>query len=149
MSSSNRTVVLGPGEGKTVSVMGDQLIYKVVSADTRGAYGLVELVIEAHGPPPHVHRNEDEGFYVLEGELDIQVGERKVRATTGSFVFGPRGVVHTYSKVGVGPAKLLEIFSPAGFEHFFEEIDGSHDIDQIKSVAEKYNMEIVGPPLGA
>ena len=114
MSSSNRTVVFGPGEGKTVMVAGDPLTYKVVSADTGSAYSFVELTIGVHGPPSHIHRNVDEGFYVLEGELDIQIGERTVHASAGSFVFGPRGVVHTYSKVGAGPAKLLEIFSPGG-----------------------------------
>ena len=137
--------MLGPGQGNTVMVAGDPFTFKAVSRDPDGAYSLVEVAVSVHGPPPHIHRNEDEGFYVVEGEFDTQLGERTIRADAGSFVFGSRGVVHSYSKVGAGPAKLLEIFSPAGFEHFLEEIAGLSDLDEIRTVAQKYNMKIASP----
>lgn len=146
MPQPNRVFARAPGEGKTVQVMGEPYIYKATGSDTGGAYSIVEVTVSVHGPPPHIHHNEDEAFYVVEGELDFQVGERTVRALAGSLVFGPKGVMHGYSKVGPGPAKLLEIFSPPGFERFFEEIAGLSDIDQIKGIAEKYNLEFPGPP---
>ena len=142
MTSEGRSIVLGPGEGKTVSVFGDPFTYKVVDQDTNGAYSLVEVTVAVHAPPTHTHNNEDEGFYVVEGELEVRVGDRTVRGTAGAFVFGPKGIAHSYSNVGAGPAKLLEIFSPAGFEHFFEEIAGLSDIDQINAIAQRYNVEI-------
>ena len=145
MPTADRTIILGPGEGKTVSVFGDPFTYKVASHDTNNAYSIVEVTVSVHTPPPHPHHNEDEGFYVLEGELEVRVGDRTVRAPAGSFVLGPKGVVHGYSKVGLGPAKLLEIFSPAGFEHFFEEISGLSDPDRINAIAQRYNVEIAWP----
>ena len=85
-------------------------------------------------------------FYVLEGELNIRVGERTVTATAGAFVLVPRGTVHTFANAGTASAKLLILISPAGFEQFFEEIAGPPDLAKIMALAPKYHLEIVGPP---
>ena len=83
------------------------------------------------GPPQHIHNAEEEAFYVLEGDVNIQIGN-----------------------AGSTPAKLLVIFSPPGFEQFFVEVVGDEEIDTATFVergmaaAQKYNLEIVGPPLG-
>ena len=69
-----------------------------------------------------------------------------MRAKPGSLVFGPKGVPHHYTKLSTGPGKLLEIFSPAGFERCFEEKDGLTDVDQMRAIAAKYGMEMLGPP---
>src|SRR5215208_4930908 len=73
------------------------------------------------GPLPHLHRDHEEAFYVLEGELTVRVGARKITAPEGSFVVIPRGVVHQPSNPGTEPTRVLLIFSPAGMDHFFEE----------------------------
>ena len=105
------------------------------------------------GPPQHIHKAEDEAFYVLEGEVAVLLGERTIRATAGSFVLIPRGTVHAFSRIGQEPAKLLAIFSPPGFERFFEDAvdldvtDTDAYLAKANALAEKYNMEIVGPPL--
>ena len=70
---------------------------------------------------PHLHRNHEETFYVLEGELTVRVGERTFTAPVGSFVVVPRGVVHQPSNPGTEPTRVLLIFSPAGMDHFFDE----------------------------
>lgn len=145
MSFSHGAIVLGAGEGKTISVLGNPYTYKAVKEETRGAYALIEHTVAGDGPPPHFHTAEEEAFYVLEGELNVLVGDRTVTATTGAFVLVPRGMVHTYSKAGTASAKLLVIISPAGFEKFFEEIAGPPDLEKIKALAPKYNLEIVGP----
>lgn len=146
MSFSDGSIVLGPGEGRTIPVLGDSYTYKVVSGDTRGAYSLVEITVMGDGPPLHIHKTEEEAFYIIEGELTVRVGERTVKGTAGSFVLVPRGVVHTFSKAGTPTAKVLVLISPAGFDQFFEEIAGPPDIDKIKALARKYNLEIVEPP---
>lgn len=145
MSFDNRTVISGTGEGKAFSVLGDLYRQKAGKEETGGAYSLIEAMVTGDGPPPHIHTAEEEAFYVVEGELDVLVGERTVKATAGSFVLVPRGTVHTFSKKGAA-AKLLIIISPAGFEKFFEEISGSHDLEKIMALAPKYNLKIVGPP---
>jgi quercetin dioxygenase-like cupin family protein len=121
-------------------------IYKAVGGDTGGNYSLIECTIMGEGPPPHIHQAEEEAFYVLEGEVNVQLGDTMVRGTAGSFVLVPRGTVHTFSKVGDEPAKILVIISPAGLEQFFTEIDGVTDVDKILTLAPKYNLEIMGPP---
>lgn len=110
-------IVLGPGEGKTISVLGDRITYKAVGRDTGGRYGLVEGRLRrellAPGPPPHVHESEEEAFYVVEGELKVQIGERTLQAHAGTFAL-PRGTVHTFSNPAPRPARALVIVSPAG-----------------------------------
>ena len=133
---------LGPGEGKALPV--PRHLIKATKEDTGGAYSLLEVVIAGDGPPQHIHKAEEEAFYVLEGEVNIKIGEQTIRGTVGSFVLIPRGTVHTFWNAGPTHAKLLAIFSPPGFEQFFFDDVGDEEID----VAEKYNLEVVGPPLG-
>jgi len=149
------TIVLQPGEGKTVSVLGDQYTYKAVGEQTGGAYGLVVTTAPpgSSGPPPHLHRTEDEALYVLEGELTLMIGDRTRIAPAGSFAFIPRGAVHAFSNPGSDVAKALVIISPAGFEQAFQEFsqipprgDGSPDVERLVATAEKYHCQIIGPP---
>ena len=113
------------------------LTYKAAKEDTGGAYALIEGTVVGGGPPPHIHTTEEEAFYVLEGELNVLVGERTVTATAGAFVLVPRGTVHTFSTAGTASAKLLILISPAGFEQFFEEIAGPPDLAKIMALAPK------------
>ena len=153
MSNNDRDLVVGPGEGKTAPVPGHKITQKVVGADTGGAYSLLEVEITGDGPPQHIHKTEDEAFYVLEGEVKFLLGETTSIAKAGSFVLVPKGTVHAWCRAGQEPAKVLSIFSPPGFEQFFDEAVGLDVTDtetyiaKAKQLAEKYNMEIVGPPL--
>ena len=155
MSANGGNLVLGPGEGRMVPVPGHRVTHKISGEDTDGRYSLLEVELDGDGPPQHLHKNEDEAFYVLEGEIKFLLGERTVIAKAGSFVRIPRGTVHTYCRAEKKPAKLLAIFSPAGFEKFLDEAvdldvtDTEAYVAKGKALAEKYNMEIVGPPLDA
>jgi quercetin dioxygenase-like cupin family protein len=88
---------------------------------TGGRFAVVEhpLRPRALASPVHTHRDEDEYSYVLEGRVGIQLGERVLVAGPGDLVAKPRGVPHAFWNAGDGPARLLEIISPAGFEHYF------------------------------
>ncbi len=155
MSIKDGDIVLGPGEGKIVPVPGHKITHKVFGADTHGTYSLLEVELNGDGPPQHIHKTEDEAFYVLEGEINVLVGERNFKAKVGTFVLIPRGTVHTFCRIEKKPAKLLAIFTPAGFEKFFDEAvdldvtDTEAYVAKAKDLAEKYNMVIVGPPLDA
>ena len=154
MSFSGGGITLGPGEGNTIEVPGQPLTYKATKEDTKGAYSLLEVTVIGDGPPQHIHKAEEEALYVLEGEVNIQIGDQIIQGTAGSFVLIPRGTVHTFQNAGSTPAKLLGIVSPPGFEQFFIEIAGEEEVDTATlaergmAAAQKYNMEIVGPPLG-
>ena len=95
MSTKDGNMVLGPGEGKMIPVPGHKITHKVSGADTDGAYSLLEVELDGDGPPQHIHKTEDEAFYVLEGEINVLLGERTIKAKAGTFVRIPRGTVHT------------------------------------------------------
>ncbi len=155
MSTKDGNMVLGPGDGKMVPVPGHKITHKVSGADIDGAYSLLEVELVGDGPPQHIHKTEDEAFYVLEGEINVLLGERTIKAKAGTFVRIPRGTVHTFCRIEKKPAKLLAIFTPAGFEKFFDEAvdldvtDTEAYVAKAKELAKKYNLEIVGPPLDA
>jgi mannose-6-phosphate isomerase-like protein (cupin superfamily) len=115
---------VGPDEGKVLpNPIGGRMMLKVRDGDTGGSFSVHDNVIPAGspGPLPHLHRDHEETFYVLEGELHVRVGERNITAPVGSFVVIPRSVVHRPSNPGKEPTRVLLIFSPSGMEHFFEE----------------------------
>jgi mannose-6-phosphate isomerase-like protein (cupin superfamily) len=147
-------ILLGSGEGKIASVLGDKYTFKAASQNTGGAYALWEIAAPAAaaGPPPHIHEREDEAFYILEGELTFQIGDRTEKAAAGTFVFAPRVIVHKFSNPGTKPAKALVIVSPAGFEDALEEMaqvaPGGYqppDMEKLLAIANRYGLKIVGP----
>ena len=124
VTTENGGLFVGPEEGKALpNPIGGGMMVKVRDGDTGGAYSILDNVIPAGspGPLPHLHRDHEETFYVLEGELTVRAGTRKITAPAGSFVVIPRGVVHQPSNPGTEPTRVLLIFSPGGMDHFFEE----------------------------
>lgn len=108
-------------EGEAYWWTGELATIKATGEQTGGHLALVEILApEGVQIPLHVHHNEDEGFWILEGELTFHLAGEPVKARVGDFVLGPRGVPHTYA-VDAGPARLLFLFTPAGFEGFIRE----------------------------
>jgi putative ABC transport system substrate-binding protein len=114
---------------------------------TGGSFGVWRYtkVLEG-GPPLHIHRAEDEFFYVLSGEFNFQLGDCIKHTPAGSFVFIPKDMVHTFQHVGHEPGVLLGSVHPGGFEGLFQGLPGA-DAETIKALFKKYNMDVVGPPL--
>jgi uncharacterized cupin superfamily protein len=102
------------------------------------------------GPPLHLHRTWDEAFYVLEGELTFLIDGRTTSAPAGSFVFVPRGILHTFWNENTEPAKQLTVFTPAGIEDYFEEVTqvmatgGDDTLEAAIALMEKHDMIV--PP---
>jgi mannose-6-phosphate isomerase-like protein (cupin superfamily) len=94
---------------------------KASAADTGGRYTLVEITAPAGLESPlHVHYREDEGFYVLEGSVTMQVGEETVELGAGRHGFGPRDIPHRFA-VGPEGARMLWVLTPGGFEDLIHE----------------------------
>ncbi len=152
------TTRVAPGEGRALWVLGDLYELKAVSEETGGAYALFETTITPGlpGPPPHIHHREDEAFYVLEGEVELNVEGNVSTAGPGTFVNVPKGTLHTFKNAGTTPARFLGMVSPAGFEGFFEEVGepatdkttppaGPPDVEKVVALAPKYGLEIPPP----
>ena len=155
MSFSDNSLVLGPNEGKLLQISDHPITFKATRNDTNGAYSLFEANLVGGGPGQHIHSDEDEALYILEGELNVKLGEEIFCVKSGSFVFLPRNVVHTFWRATEKPVKILVIISPPEFEDFFfdivgdkQEIDGEQFGERAMEIADRYNLEFVGPPLG-
>jgi quercetin dioxygenase-like cupin family protein len=162
MNSSQSTlppIALREAEGEALWFFGGLVTIKSSSETTGGRVGVTEnLSPRATGSPLHVHHNEDEWFYVIEGELTFWVGGQVVVAPAGSFVFGPRDVPHTFT-VSSDQARYLLVVEPAGFEQFVRDIGEPApelvippppteppDVAAIAAKAAEYGIEILGPP---
>jgi quercetin dioxygenase-like cupin family protein len=151
--------VLAPGEGRTVWVVGDRYPVKASGEETGGAFALIEaLVPPGGGPPPHIHRREDEAFYVLEGDLRFHVDGRDIDAGVGSWITLAKGSLHFFKNVGGRPARMLILVTPAGLERFFLEIGRAatgeggepivptaEDVGRLMAAAPSYGLEIRPP----
>ena len=144
-------------EGLPLWFLNGLMITKATGEQTGGAFSLIDNVAPSGGESPyHVHHNEDEAWYVLEGELTVYVGDEKIKAEPGTWVYGPRGVPHGFRIGGDSPARFLLLYTPAGFEQFFVEAgepareltlppEEPPNIERLMSVAPKYDIEMLGP----
>lgn len=138
-------LTVGPSEGQGVSLGAVGVVFKLSGADTGGLLSIVEHPI-APGAlvPPHVHTNEDEYSYILEGQIGVRIGEQEFTAGPGTYVRKPRGIPHTFWNAGPAPARLMEMICPAGLEHYFAELamlipaDGPPDFEKIAALQQRY-----------
>ena len=116
MGSELKPVAVGADEGEARWWFGGLAVIKATAAETGGLMSIVE-VTEPPGEeaPLHVHRREDEAFWILEGEVTFEVGGETIEAGAGDYVFGPRDIPHRYT-VGREGCRMLFILTPGGFE---------------------------------
>jgi mannose-6-phosphate isomerase-like protein (cupin superfamily) len=143
--------VLGPGEGETMTLRGNTLTIKADAAATGGAFGVLDYTAAPGfpGPPPHLHRETAEVFFVLEGVLTLRLGDDTLTLPTGGFALVPPGTVHTFSNPSDRPTRFLGLVSPGGFEQYFRDLrdafgDGPPDPAAIDEIAARYDLETVG-----
>lgn len=111
--------------------------------DSNERFALIEVIADPGDMPPlHVHRRDDETFYVLEGGLTVWVGDEVVEAGPGTCVHLPRNVAHTYRTTSGGPTRWLVISSPAGFETVVEHMETA----PVGRLFVEHGIEVLGPP---
>jgi quercetin dioxygenase-like cupin family protein len=135
-------------------------LYRITAraADTGGALGLVDASLyRGFGPALHIHRHEEEAFYVIEGQIRFRVGEDTFVGGPGRWVWAPREVPHTFT-VESETARTLILFTPGGIERMFE-VGGvavgestrppaqDYDLEDTRAIAEQFGLEVVGPRL--
>ncbi len=147
-------------EGRTIAVVGDVYRFLATGEDTNGKYALWEAIVPpGGGPPPHVHSREEEGFYILEGEITVHVEDKRLMAGPGMFANLPVGSLHSFKNETDRPARMLISVAPAGLEQMFFEVGqpvpaGSttaspptkDEADKMLAVAPRYGIEIKVPP---
>jgi mannose-6-phosphate isomerase-like protein (cupin superfamily) len=127
---------------------GERLRIRVSSVQTMGAYSIIEVVADPHnGVPLHVHNKEEEHFIVLDGTLDIAVGNRRWEAAAGSCATVKRGEPHAWRNPSDTPLRMLVVFSPGNIEGLFRAAAGVDDVEEIAAIAGRYGTQLIGPPL--
>jgi quercetin dioxygenase-like cupin family protein len=152
-------VVVHADEGDHFWHANSLITIKARAADTGGSLGVVEgIVPPGMSPPLHIHHDEDEAVYILEGSVTIVCGAQTHRAEVGSFVFLPHGVAHTFRVEGDRPARVLAFCLPGGFEEFFVATGEpaseprlpeptEPDLAQYDAAHARHHIEVIGPPL--
>lgn len=153
----SKILALAQNEGPAFWFLNQLAVIKVASNQTDNAYCLVEMVSPVGtGSPIHVHRNEDETFYVLDGRLEFISGAERIHCGLGSSIFLPRNIPHGFRVVGGSPAKYLVLATPGGFDRFIMEagqpatsmtlpVPAPLDLDKLVALAAKFRIEILGP----
>lgn len=146
--------------GQAIWFLGALATIKADASQTGNAYELQEQVVApGREPPPHIHHEQDEAFYILEGTLTIMCDDRTWTAAPESFVFLPKGIKHAFKIEGSTSARMLIITSPAGqsgFASFVQEMgepatkrvlppETPPNMEKLLALSKKYNIELLIP----
>jgi mannose-6-phosphate isomerase-like protein (cupin superfamily) len=144
MTDAGRQVpIVWPGQGRTVSVAGYADRFLGTGAGTDGGYVVIEATVPpGAGPPLHMHAREEEGFYVIEGEVDFTAEDKTFRAGPGTYINMPKSTPHAFRNNTGRPVRMLIISAPAGIEHFFAEADGRPPA-ALAEIAARYGITIL------
>ncbi|HEX6231918.1 MAG TPA: cupin domain-containing protein [Jiangellaceae bacterium] len=146
-----RPAVVYPGEGTSGTLGSIGVQFKLWGADTGGTVAIVEHPFPVGAlVPPHRHTCEDEYSIVTEGRIGFRSGDHEVVLGQGGYITKPRGELHAMWNAGGEPARMIEIISPAGFEHFFREVaemmaTGPVPVHDGMDLAERYGLEFEEP----
>ena len=144
----DKAIVFEAGAGKLLSARGSAMFFKATRESTNGAFSFMERTLPPGGrkPPPHIHTNCEEAFYVLDGEIEFSVANETIIGRPGSFVHVPGGVPHTFGNAAEATSRLLIIHSPA-MDAYFEELQALWSAatpptpDEERALMKRHGME--------
>ncbi|WP_108661047.1 cupin domain-containing protein [Acuticoccus kandeliae] len=139
-------VIRMPNETSGVMLRGHPMVFLVTGEDTRHTSMFDWIIPSGFATGFHVHRVQEETFFMLEGECEWWIGERVVRAVPGTFLFIPPGVKHNITNISDAPARVLMTVSPPGHENYFEELaklaaNGTPDPAELVSLRSRYDTD--------
>ncbi len=140
-------ILVMPGGGDELTMVGSQFFHKVKSKDTNGVFSVIEIVTPpGKGVSLHVHEREDELVYLLEGEIEVTLGDQTMKAVPGVMALLPRGVPHAFTSIGDKPSRLLDTILPGEFDNYFVELAalfaaGEPSEQQIDELSVKYAIK--------
>jgi mannose-6-phosphate isomerase-like protein (cupin superfamily) len=144
-------VVLKPGEGRVIPLGPIQMVVQEDGTQTRGTLGVATFDVPPHAPTPplHLHRTFEEGFYVLEGELEFVTESGTVRAPQGTWMTVPIGAIHTFRNPTNKAARFLNTFTPPRYIGYFEamsellQTEGALNEQQMAALMASYDTEVI------
>jgi mannose-6-phosphate isomerase-like protein (cupin superfamily) len=157
MSFASDGYLLTADDGPQLWFTDTRMNVKAGGGQTGGAFTFLEWFAPVgFGPPLHLHGREDEAFYIIDGQISVECGDKRFTAGPGDFAFLPHGVPHTFL-VTDGPVRGLQITSPAGFEEFIADVGRPAqgpglpeptelDIPRLVAAAQRFDSQILGPP---
>ena len=111
-------IVVLPNTGEELNIAGSQTFHKIKSKDTNGVSSVMEFVTPpGKGAALHVHEREDELVYLLDGEIEVTLGDQKMKAIPGVMALLPRGIPHGFTNIGSKPSRLLDTILPGLFDN--------------------------------
>jgi len=147
---TQQPIVSLPGQDTNISIPGSAIFHRAKSTDTNGVSSVVEFVSEpGQGVPLHLHTYEDELVYVVDGQLEVTLGDQNMTATAGVLALLPRGIPHGFTNTGGTPSRLLIVILPGTFDNYFVALhklfDGAGVADEAKQneLAETYGIRIL------
>lgn len=158
LTSNQADTYVAAGAGETLWVMGAFVTFKTQGESDKLSFFEVTCPPDA-GPPPNIHYQQEEAFYVLEGTFSLLIGDKQVTAGPGSFMLVPRGTTHTFKNTGAETSKILITNNlPGAHERWFRDIgvpvadmasftppDGLPDMQKVLSSAERNDIHFVLP----
>jgi quercetin dioxygenase-like cupin family protein len=147
-----RLTVVQPGEGHNGNLGSIGVDFKIFGESTLGQVSIVEHPFPVGAlVPPHLHTREDEYSIVTEGEIGFRSGDTEVVLGAGGYIVKPRHELHTMWNAGPAPARMIEVISPAGFEHFFWTVaevlsEEQPDLERFAGLAADYGLEFHEAP---
>ena len=136
-----RELFIGSSDGAKHLVVGDTMRVLAKSGDTGGAFEVFEMTAPRDsGPPLHAHP-WTESYSVIEGTVDILIGDRTVAGSPGCFVQIPAGTFHSY-RITSDMARVIIVTSPSGAADFFSEVDRETDFETIVGIALKHGFTL-------
>lgn len=146
MEEPNKITITGSDEGEHLAIAGGQYRILVSGDDTDGRYAIIEMnVPPGGGPPPHVHPEIEELFYVADGEVQFRTDDGPVTASTGAFIRIPLGGgVHAFKNLSDKQARLLCTVMPAGLDKMFKEVSGASP-EQAQAILKNYRQQVYPP----
>lgn len=140
-------IVVLPDGGDILEIAGGKFIHKVSSMDTNNVFSVVEIITPpGKGVSVHVHQKEDELVYLLQGEIEVTLGEQSMRAVPGVMALLPRGIPHGFTNVGDTPSVVIDTILPGAFDNYFVEMaalyrSGEPTQEEIDALSEKYSIK--------
>lgn len=161
IKTTDTTLSAGTTGKEALIWLGELAIIHATGKETNGRYAMIELYATKEGEAPwHVHHHEDEGFYIIDGEMTFYIGDKVVKGRPGDFIFAPKDIPHMYTVDTPRHARVMMTFSPAGFEDFVRATSVPStslippppetvniDYEEVMRIARQFGAEFVEPPM--